>query len=204
MSSSFIHVVASRFHSKWPLDHSELASQACPFEDATWAGSQRATPNAEPDAVNLHLPGTNELLPGTSCEADGRVYYSRPMRSLSIACVMTSTSPTDMTCWEIASNNFWKFFICICWSLSPMHGHQIFIGYLPCNRLILGAWDITAADPRYDMRAGTPAGDLEDGSQVLRLMEQKKRHLLPCCPVKPPHQPRPRNHEKWERKNLLF
>ena len=109
MSSSFIHVVASRFHSKWPLDHSELASQACPFEDATWAGSQRATPNAEPDAVNLHLPGTNELLPGTSCEADGRVYNSRPMRSLSIACVMTSTSPTDMTCWEIASNNFWKW-----------------------------------------------------------------------------------------------
>ena len=77
-----------------------------------------------------------------------------------------------------------------------MHGHQIFTGSLPSNKLILGAQDITAADPRYDMRAGTPAGDLEDEGQVLRLMERKKRHLLPCCTVKSPHQPRPSNHEK--------
>ena len=80
--------------------------------------------------------------------------------------------------------------------LSLPCNHQIFIGYLPYNRLTLGAQDITAAGPRYDRRAGTPAGDLEDGSQVLRLMEWKKRHLLPCCTVKPPYQPRPRDHEK--------
>lgn len=151
--------------------------------------------------ISLEQMSLSQGLPG---QVNGRVYYPRPMGSPSIAFVMTSTSPTDMACWETPSNNFWKFFICICWSLSPMHSHQIFIGYLPCNRLILGARDITAAGPRYDRRAGTPAGDLEDGSQVLRLMEWKKRHLLPCCTVKPPHQPRPSDHEKWERNNLLF
>lgn len=144
------------------------------------------------------------LSQGLPRQADGRVYYPRLMRSLSIAFVMTSTSPTGMTCWEIASNNFLEVLhMYLLISLSHAWSSNIY-WLLPCNRLILGAWDITAADPRYDMRARTPAGDLEDGSQVLRLMERKKRHLLPCCPVKPPGQPRPSDHEKWEGKKLLF